>query len=367
MKHRKILYGVCGIGMGHAHRQLPIIEYFAKSNKMVIFAYGESYDFYSGRFKGSKNVTVVMVAVPFYVGNKKGIDFEATRKLPANRGKNIARINNLAFKKAGRIIGRPDLVISDYEPISAGYAYAHGAPLVTIDQQSKYLAGNFPLTLRGFSYKDEVARLRLFFPRANARVACSFFRVETKNKEIQILPPILEDEIINLKLNLSKNSQSILIYISSQQEFVQNLEEVARICALEKYIHFHIFAPKSIKRFPKATPNVSFYKKSDEHFLNVLKSCAGIISTAGHNLLSEAMFLGIPVYAIPLPIYEQNMNAYIIDKYKFGLLRPKLERRGLKLFIKNLYFYAQSIKKDKKILLRRPGQQQIIKYLEKHF
>jgi hypothetical protein len=41
------------------------------------------------------------------------------------------------------LIGKPDLVISDYEPISAQYAYASGTPLVTIDQQSKYLVGDY--------------------------------------------------------------------------------------------------------------------------------------------------------------------------------------------------------------------------------
>ncbi len=47
MTKRKILYGICGIGTGHTYRQLPIVEHFVgKGDRLVIFAYGESLDFY---------------------------------------------------------------------------------------------------------------------------------------------------------------------------------------------------------------------------------------------------------------------------------------------------------------------------------
>src|SRR3972149_4745327 len=103
---KKILFGVSGIGNGHANRETPIIEELAKENRIMIFAHDDSLTVLTDRFGDNKNV-----------------------------------------------------------------------PLVTSDQQSKFLFGDFPVTLGGFTYEDEVKRLSMFFPKADKRIACSFFRV----------------------------------------------------------------------------------------------------------------------------------------------------------------------------------------------
>src|SRR5262249_32980078 len=143
------------------------------------------------------NVTVARVAVPFYASNKDGIDFNASAKRPENQQDFVA-INAAAMAVAEQKIGKPDLVVSDYEPVSAQYAYAQGANLVTVDQQSKYLVGEFPEILNGQGYKNEVQMLRMFFPRAEERLACSFFRVARKvqpAEEVELVPPVLNDAV----------------------------------------------------------------------------------------------------------------------------------------------------------------------------
>src|SRR5262249_17149925 len=309
MTKAKILYGVCGIGLGHTFRQLPIIDHYARTSRVVIFGFGESYKFYSQRFQGSKSVTVLPVCVPFYVGGQHGIDFAATAARPGNFTERLA-LNCESMAAAERLIGRPDLVVSDYEPNAALYAYAKAAQLVTIDQQSKYLVGGFPAALHRQCFDDEVARLRMFFPKADARIACSFFRVPPRpraecRERVLLLPPILKDEILSLQLR-RPDRKSILVYISSQREFPQPLDEVARACASHPEWDFHIFLPQAEAHrssFGSHT-NVALHKPGDSEFYAILARCRGIISTAGHSLLSEAMYLGIPVYAIPLPVYE---------------------------------------------------------------
>ena len=364
---KKILYGISGIGTGHTNRQLPLIQYFARKSHMVIFAYGESYRFYNKFFRNVHNVSVMKIAIPFVAGNRDGLDFLATARV--NKNQDFLTLCCKALAKTAKILGKPDLVITDYEPLSAQYAYAYDAPLVTIDQQSKYLCGSFPSLLSGQGYKDEVMRLRMFFPRANARIACSFFKVQKKPNapEVLIVPPTLKDSILSLKRNVSKKC-SILVYISSQREFVQTIENVVKICVSQKNVKFHIFVRGlSTYRFKKMPENVLLYEHGDSRFYTILQECQGIVSTAGHMLLSEAMYLGIPVYAIPLAVYEQQMNAYVINKHKFGLSHSRFEKQKLSEFIRNIDCYAQSIKNDTKILLRRQGQKEIIKYLEKCF
>lgn len=362
---KKILYGVCGIGNGHTQRQLPLIEYFSKNHQIVIFAYDNSFHFYSDYFKNNRSVTVLEVAVPFYVGSKEGIDFVATENLDSNK-KDYAGINRLAKARAHDILGKANLVITDYEPISAEYAYEHKIPLVTIDQQSKYLTGEFPAELRGETYADEVARLKLFFPNASARIACSFFDV-TKKKEgedVLMFPPIIRDSVLGTGNNPTTPA-SILVYLSSQKQFPQSLDEVVSVCSLVPEIHFHIFSANRVQNL--FSENVTFYKHGDIRFATLLGNCSGIISTAGHTLLSEAMHLSIPVYAIPLAVYEQQMNAEVIDRNSFGIRAETINEERLKYFITNLSHFRHAIKDDKKVLLRGSGTEGIIKYIESKF
>ncbi len=365
MKKYKILYGVCGIGNGHAQRQLPLIKYFSENSIIVIFSYGSSFDFYAEHFKGHTNITVVPVAVPFYMGTKEGIDLEATKQLEANK-KDYSGINGSAMSTAEEIIGTPDIVISDYEPVSAEYAYKRGSPLVTIDQQSKYLFGKFPDELNSETYAAEVARLKMFFPTAAARIACSFFNVTKKEggEEVRILPPILKDEILEIK-NVPANPPSVLIYLSSQKEFPQQLEEIIRICLNRPEIKFNIFAHHQDKH--AVSGNVNLYKHGDERFYGILEKCSGIISTAGHTLLSEAMHLGIPVYAVPIATYEQEMNAETIELNGFGIMAPRIDEERLDYFMSNLNRFREAIRSNRNVLLKGNGKEEIIQFIESEY
>jgi len=368
MKKFKILYGICGIGNGHTYRQLPVIEYFAQTCETMIFAHGASYDFYTEHFKNNPSVRIVWVAVPFYVGAPGGLDFKATAETFLNRKQDVFKTNCLALDRAQSELGKPDLVITDYEPISAQYAYAHNVPLVTIDQQSKYLCGDFPDKIDGFTFEDEVVRLHMFFPKVDARIACSFFNVPIKDNfdKVMIFPPIIKDSIA--KLNRSSVSNSFLVYISSAREYTQTLETVIKALAAQKDSKFYVFMDKPANNIlSKNTENVSIYRHGDPRFTGVLKECQGIISTAGHSLISEAMYLGVPVYAVPVSPYEQHMNAEVINRNGFGISHKNIDNDRLCYFIENIPKFRDHIFKDKTVLLRGKGQDKIINFLEKNF
>lgn len=361
---KRILWGISGIGNGHFNRQAPIIEHYARTCRVVLFAYGDSLRNARRVFGRHRHVSIVEIDVPFWAGKETGLDFEETAR--RNAGRDFLRVVCRAYARAERLIGRPDLVVTDYEPVSAGYGYAMDAPVVTFDQQSKYLYGVFPKKLGGQFYADETARLRFFFPRAAARLACSFFRVRrlAGAPDVVIVPPPLKETIVFLKRRPRRDAPSIIVYLSSQRPFVQPLEEVVAVCASQPQIRFHLFA-KDAARLRQTPPNVAVYRHGDRRFLSLLAECHGIVSTAGHMLLSEAMYLGIPVYAIPLAVYEQQMNAFAIARGGFGLSHSRLERRHLQRFVRGLDRFARAIKQDRSVLLRGPGQEEIIRRLDR--
>lgn len=350
----KILYGICGIGNGHIFRQLPIIDHFVKDGaELTIFAYDASYTFFKKYAQNYSNVKVEKVAVPYYKGNDQGINFADSTTLPTN-DQDFFKINCAAMSKAGS----PDLVISDYEPISAQYAYACDAPLITIDQQSKYLANSFPESLNGCYFRDEVMRLKMFFPRATARIACSFFRIETE--EVMICPPPLREKVTTLKRSPKENV--ILVYLSAQQFQKQPLNEMIDIFDSVS-AEFHLFIPQKEKIVGK---NIHCYPHNDPQFDTILSKCSGIISTAGHGLLSEAMYLGIPILALPLNLYEQQMNAHVIHQNRFGLSSQKLTRETVSQFLSQIDPFTQAISQDKKVLFRSNGLESILTNITKY-
>jgi len=365
MTRPKILWGVCGIAHGHIFRQLPLIEHFQKTCDIVIYGYGNSYDYFAKRYANQSHITVLPVAVPFWVGNAEGLDFEATAKHPANQ-MNFDAINSDTMAQTIRVMGKPDLVISDYEPVSAQYAYAHNAPLVTLDQQSKYLVGNFPEPLNGQTYRDEVMRLRMLFPKAAERLACSFFNVAAHGhtlEDVTICPPVLGDAIMRIQRAPETGRPKLLVYLSSQQPFNQSMDEVRAVCAAVPQADFHIFA----KGLPlTSSENISTYPHGDDAFFDVLAKCNGIVSTAGHSLASEAMHLGIPVYAVPLPLYEQQMNAHVIAQNGFGVSHPLLAPVLMDAFIENLPLYAANIAADDTALLRTNGLPALVARISRH-
>lgn len=349
---KKIIYGICGIGNGHLYRQLPLIDYLESlGHQILFFAYGKSLEYLNKKYANHSNIKVVEVWVPYYAGssNPEGkIDFQKTMELNQS---NQFHKNLAAFSVAQKFIGHPDLIISDYEPNSAQYGYAYNCPIVTLDQQSKYICDTFPPLLAGLSYQDEIMRLKMFFPLAK-RIACSFFKVDKGNSEVIVIPPVIRKEMKGIT-NIPDNNEYV-VYLSAQTGYQQSLDEIIKVLS-NRSETFSIFMPE-ISKTNKIPPlNIQIYTQSTPIFEKKLQTCSGIISTAGHSLLSEAMYLGIPVYAMPLSIYEQQLNAQTISSNHFGIQAKNINANSLDEFISNRDLYIKNIASDKKVLFKRDG------------
>ncbi len=365
MKKFRILWGVCGIGLGHARRQFPVIQHFAQSSEICIFTYGTGLSFFRKQFQGLPNIQIHEVSVPYWLGSPEGLDFAGSAQHPQNADLNFAA-NARAMDLAHRQIGQPHLVVSDYEPIAAQYAYAFQAPLVTLDQQSKYLGACLPSKLAGTGFADEVMRLRMFFPKAEKRLACSFFALEqneTAIEPVKIIPPILDQEICNLQLQ-PDSDPLILVYLSEQMKDVRQIESLINSLSSSRGARYAVYLPQGVTVGQKPD-HVRFYKHGSALFLRHLASCHGIVATAGHSLLSEVMHLGIPVYALPLNLYEQQMNAQIVRQGTFGQASTPLTSRKLDSFIKNIGAYRRNILQDRGLLIRGNGLSITCKELDK--
>ena len=334
----KILVGICGIGNGHINRQTCVIEYLLECRHTVVIATtGNNSDFFKERFP---NVKVINISIPWISCNEKGIDFKDSLNKYINSNtdqyKNFFEFGidvNDAFN------GIPDIVITDYEPNVAQYSYAVGIPLICMEQQSKFLYLNEE-KIDNFSIIEEIRRIDYFFPKFDFKIISSFFPININDKKVKIVSPIIR----NMK-QIEKKKNQVLVYFSPYSDSFKYkliLDAISKI----KYLNFIVYTKQQFDEFYS---NNIIFKSFGEIFINDLQQSIFLISTAGHQLLSEAISINLPLYLIPLDSYEQNYNALMVEKYKIGIIGEKINKNEIETFYNNLNFYSNNINifKDK--------------------
>ena len=66
------------------------------------------------------------------------------------------------------------------------------------------------------------------------------------------------------------------------------------------------------------------------------------------------------------PPFSGHLNVLkkVMEEHGFGVSRPKLDRASLEDFLSRIPDFKARIEQDGKVLLRRPGQSEIIAFLE---
>jgi uncharacterized protein (TIGR00661 family) len=308
-------------------------------------------------------VGLTQVHVPWITTDATGICFKASARDKKNSNILFFQENMLSLASMEASFGCPDIVISDYEPTVAMLAYSRNIPLITIDQQSKYLGYHFsPIDKSG--QEAEASRLRLFFPQATLRIASSFFPLEEFPRtdiEVTVVPPILRDDIPNPTDFLSMPPPILLIYISPYGPTRQSLHEVVDAVLEVWNGHVVVYSQDCIEQEEGAVSLKIFNEKS---FLFDLSRSMAVLCTAGHQLISEAVYLRKPILAWPFDNYEQYVNAHWIKKMGFGTWTKSLNKSIIADFQADLSKYRYNYQKTPRLYGKYTGVNAIIDKLK---
>jgi len=147
-----------------------------------------------------------------------------------------------------------------------------------------------------------------FMIRSSDRILALSFRKGERFKKIEIVPPIIDSRV--LQSEASRSGRDLCYFL--HPGFISDI--------LAYYLKFpDILADIFTKWKPDDVPrNVTIHEPSREAFINCMKNCGRIITTAGFDTVAEAFYLGIPVYLIPSENhYEQYCNA--LDASRTGM------------------------------------------------
>jgi len=356
---KRILIGICGIGNGHINRQILIINELCNYDVEIVLAITSNcFEYFNNLYP---NIKKVIIHVPWIYCNNKGIDFMSTKYKYIEDGIDwYLTFLDFSIKVQNAFNANPDLVISDYEPNVAQFAYATDTPLICLDQHSKFL--NLPSeTINGFSINIEKSRLLYFFPHVNKRYVSSFFKIPSNNKlNIKAIPPIVK----NITRKKIINNKAVVYFstYSSNSQYYKRVLELINTCT---DFTFHIYSNNDYPEY--YTSENLIFKKIGVEFDKDLSDCNFIISSSGHQLISEAINLGIPLFLFPLDTFDQNYCCKMVEKYLFGKKIKQCNKAEFADFIKQLGTYRTNMLKYKEKNWKRSWKHVLFNDLEKEF
>ena len=256
----RIFYGVQGTGNGHITRARVMAKELYAAGIDVTFQFtGRPADKYFDMeiFNGYQLRT--------------GLTFN-TEKGQVNYLKTARDAKPITFVRDVKSLDLSgyDLVISDFEPVTAWAAKRQKIPVLGIGHQYAF---NHKIPREG---SDPIAdQVMKYFAPADVGVGLHWHHFGQS-----ILPPIIDTPQTPKTINNNK----IIVYLPFEDQL-----EVIRLLAPFKNFEFHIYSPEPL---PSAFSHIICNPLSREGFQQDLYDCAGILSNAGFELASEALQLG---------------------------------------------------------------------------
>ena len=90
--------------------------------------------------------------------------------------------------------------------------------------------------------------------------------------------------------------------------------------------------------------NLRYRPFANEQFVDDLRTCRGVVASAGFSLMSEVVYLRKPMLALPLAgQFEQEMNARYLERLGYGTAADVLDEAALGRFLQREDDHAQAL------------------------
>jgi len=275
----KILYGIQGTGHGHISRAREILPELSEIADIDVLVSGY-------------NCKMTLDDRPII--HKRGLSLAYDSKGGVSNLQTALKIRPVTFLKDihSLDVSRYDLIISDYEPVTAWASHNKLAPAVALSHQASFLSKNSPRPKRTSLLAEQI--LKNFAPCKHA-VGFHFLRYDSF-----ILPPVIRKEVLELEVEKGKH---ITVYLPAFHH-----DTLFTLFSQLKSVEWHIFSPSCSEIIERE--NVIMHPVGNRPFLKSMRSGMGVITSAGFETCAETMYLGKKLLVIPIRNqYEQLCNA----------------------------------------------------------
>lgn len=294
----KILYAIQGTGNGHIARAEDIIPVLEQYGDLDLFVSGAQAD-----IKLSYPVKYKSKGLSFYFGKHGGVDLMRTFK--RNSSKDVYQ----EIKKFP--VEKYDLVINDFEPISAWACRKKEVPCIALSHQCALLSKNSPRPKNYDPVGDWI--LKNYAP-ANAAVGFHFSSFD-KN----IFTPVIRRRVREAEVK-DKGHYTVYLPAYDDKKLVPLLSRLPKV-------KWHIFSKHAKK--PYHVGKLSVYPVNNEDFTMSMATSSGVLCGAGFETPAEALFLEKKLMVVPMKgQYEQHFNAAALKQMDVPVLK-KVKKKHL--------------------------------------
>ena len=295
----KILYAIQGTGNGHISRARDIIPFLEEKGQLDVLISGTEADVELGY-----PVKFALKGMSFVFGKKGGVDLAATYKK--------AKLKRFYREIKSLHVNDYDIVISDFEPVSAWACRLQKKPCVALSHQAAVLNKKSPHP----DNFDPIGKLIIKnYAPANVQHGFHFIQYDKK-----IFTPVIRAEIRNAKIR-NKKHYTVYLPAYSDKKIIKVLSEI-------KEVEWQVFSKISKKSYVQK--NIIIVPINNDSFVKSMASSAGVLCGAGFETPAEALFLEKKLMVIPMKgQYEQQCNAAALKKMDIPVLK-KLRPSSIK-------------------------------------
>jgi len=319
----RIIYAVAGEGFGHSSRSHLTGQRLIDAGHDVMFVGSQKSLLYLKQYFADRVKEVFGLSFAF---EGERIDKSETLKRNLLKLPEANRLNDELFKKHFEPF-EPELVISDFEPFSAWWAWRKNVPFISIDHEHMLTLCKLQHPVRNwFSRLTASVVTECHYTGAVAYIILNFFRAPLRVDSAVLAPPIVRPVISGLDPTAGEH---ILLY-STTGTGQNRLRETLGKFTGQTFVVYGFDEDAEYK-------NCVFKKRSTDGFLADLAAARGVIASAGFSLISECMFLRKKMLLLPLAgQYEQIINARYIQELGLGISAEKLDEVVIARFLDEL-------------------------------
>ncbi|MET0390665.1 MAG: glycosyltransferase family protein [Polyangiales bacterium] len=323
-----LVYALSGEGRGHATRAQTVIDELRTEHAIKVYGYGQAVDFLAPLYRGT-NVEVRKVpGLHFRYTRSGSLDYLRTLIASAPYLVQLKPRLDRLTRELER--DAPSLVISDFEPLLPRVADRLGVPFVSLDHQhflTAYDLRSLPRRLRAYAY-GLAPWVHLYYSGQVHSIISSFYEAPLlpRRRNVTRVGVLLRAEVLNAQPALADH---LVVYV--RRQVPSNV--LTALTGLGLPVHVYGLGSQPSRG------QVSFHAIDPRRFIEDLATGRALVSTAGNQLVGEALYLGKPVLALPeAGNFEQAINAHFLQASGMGETLPirALDRGRLRIFLERV-------------------------------
>lgn len=285
----KVLYATQATGNGHLVRALEIVPLLRQEFEVEVFVSG----------------CQAQIELPFRVDYQKyGLSFSTSKKGGISylkTARSLRPIKLIRDIKACKL-AEYDLVINDFEPITAWACRMKKVPILAMSHQASFFSENTP--------RPEKLKRKQEFILKKYAPAKDYVGFHFESYDENVVTPVIPGDIRKLEVEFRKE---ICVYLPSYHpRFLANHFE-----SINDY-RFRVFSP--FVRRMESHRNVEFHPVSREGWLSAFRKAGSVIMGAGFEGPAEVLYHGKRLMVIPMQgQYEQLCNAEALRRLEVNV------------------------------------------------